>query len=71
MTGKRIKLSGAASRKLALEKKLKNALVLSQVPKLQSYFITKKTEDLTCMYKMLNVCKLIVKYPLPRYFYLI
>lgn len=60
MTGKRIKLSGAASRKLALEKKLKNALVLSQVPKLESYFMTKKTEDFTCMYKILS--KLIIKY---------
>jgi len=38
--------------KLALEKKLKNALILSQVPELESYFMTKKTEDLTCMYKM-------------------
>lgn len=39
-----------ASRKLAIEKKvLGNALVNSQVPKLENYFMTKKTEDLTCM----------------------
>lgn len=54
MADKRIKLSGAAFKKKALEKKLKNYLVLSHIPKLENYFMTKKTEDLTCMYKMLN-----------------
>lgn len=54
MADKRIKLSGAAFKKKALEKKLKNSLVLSHIPKLENYFMTKKTEDLTCMYKMLN-----------------
>lgn len=54
MTDKIIKLSGAAFKKKALEKKFKNSLVLSHIPKLENYFMTKKTEDLKCMYKILN-----------------
>lgn len=40
-------MRGATSRNLAVqEKKFKNALVSSRVPKLENYFITKKHEDL-------------------------
>ncbi|KAL5238364.1 hypothetical protein ACI65C_005774 [Semiaphis heraclei] len=58
MSGKRIKLSGAASRKLALENKIKNALVLSQVPKLEigrtSNYLESKNLDLLAAWEMVD-----------------
>jgi hypothetical protein len=47
MSGKRIKLSGAAYQKLAKEKKKNNEELLQKIPKLHSFFPTRIVENVS------------------------